>query len=66
MWEYMSSILLFQVTMDSVTFILTRGIQEMPMLPCSQGWEFSRIKACTMVGDNNGVCSACGEWQLAN
>ena len=37
MWEYVSSILLFQVTMDSVSFILTLGIQEMPMLLCSQG-----------------------------
>jgi hypothetical protein len=42
--------------MMDVNFILTGGIQDIPVPPCSQGWEFCRIKACTMADDNYGVC----------
>ena len=48
--------LLFQVMRDNMSFILTRGIQDIPVPPCSQGWEFCRIKACTMADGNYGVC----------
>ena len=46
----------FQVMMDSMNFILTGGIQDIPIPPCSQGWEFRRIKACTKADNNYGVC----------
>jgi hypothetical protein len=43
----MSSILLFEVVMDNVNFILARGIKDIPVPLCSQGWEFPRINTCT-------------------
>jgi len=52
----MLGILLFQVRMDSTNFILTRGIRDVLVPPCSQGWEICRIKARTMADDNYGVC----------
>jgi len=52
----MSDILLFQVIMDNMNFIVTRGIQDIPVPPCSQGWEYCRIKACTKADSNCGVC----------
>jgi len=52
----MLGILLFQVRMDSINFILTRGIRDVLVPPCSQGWAICRIKARTMVDDNYGVC----------
>jgi len=39
-------------------FILTRGIKGIPVPSCSQGWDFPRIKACTMADDN------CGVWKF--
>ena len=48
----MSSLTLFQVVMGDIDFILTRGIQDIPVPASSQEWEFSSIKACTMAGDN--------------
>jgi len=48
----MSSLMLFQVVVDNINFILTRGIQDIPVPASSQEWEFSRIKACTMASDN--------------
>jgi len=52
----MSDILLFQVIMDNTNFIVTRGIQDIPVPPRSQGWEYCGIKACTKAGSNYGVC----------
>lgn len=52
----MSDILLFQVMMDNMNFIVTRGVQGIPVPPCSQGWEFCRIKVCTIADNNYGVC----------
>jgi len=48
----MTSLVLFQVVMDNINFILTRGIQDIHVPASSQEWEFSSIKACTMAGDN--------------
>jgi hypothetical protein len=33
---------------DDDEFILTRGIKGIHVPSCSQGWDFPRIKACTM------------------
>jgi hypothetical protein len=52
----MSDILLFQVMMDNMNFIVTRGIQDIPVPPCLQGWEYCGIKACTKADGNCGVC----------
>jgi hypothetical protein len=48
----MSSLVLFQVVIDKINFILTRGIQHIPVPASSQEWEFSSIKACNMASDN--------------
>jgi hypothetical protein len=63
--------------MDTMNFILMRDIHDIPAPHCLPGWEFPRIKACTMADDNYGVCleisvsfslnepfSACGECVL--
>jgi len=49
-------ILLFQVLMDTMNFILMRGIHDISLPPCSPEWEFPRIMACTIADDNYGVC----------
>jgi hypothetical protein len=36
-------------------FIVTRGIQHIPVPPCSQGWEYCGVKACTKADGNCGV-----------
>jgi len=43
---------LFQMVMDNINFILTGGIQDIPVPASSQEWEFSSIKACTVASDN--------------
>jgi len=48
----MSSLMLFQVVIDNINFILTRGIQDIPVPASSQEWALSRIKVCTMASHN--------------
>jgi len=63
--------------MDTMNFILMRGIHDISLSPCSPEWEFPRIMACNMADYNYGVCleisvsfslnepiSACGECVL--
>jgi hypothetical protein len=50
----MSGILVLQAMMDVINIILTRGVQDNSVSPCSPGWECPRIKVCTMA-DTHGV-----------